>query len=116
MQSETGGQRPIEQVVKSLNPFMFADTGIPLFVKEAYKLGAQKGRLVVKFAGCSQIADESGIFNIGKRNYEAAKNLLLKDNVPVKAEHRGDSISRTLGLDINTGKVSLKIGREEIMI
>jgi chemotaxis protein CheD len=101
---------------KEINPFMFADSGIPLFFKEAYRLGAQKERIVVKFAGCSQIADESGIFNIGKKNYSAAKKLLEKNNVRVHAEHCGSLISRTLILDIGTGTVLIKIGREEIVL
>ena len=53
------------------NPFMFADTGIPLLFKEAYRCGAAKSRIVVKVAGGSQILDDTGFFNIGKRNYMA---------------------------------------------
>jgi chemotaxis protein CheD len=101
---------------KDLNPFMFADSGIPLFFKETYRLGAQKARMVVKFAGCSQIADESGIFNIGKKNYSAARELLEKNNITVTAEHCGSVISRTMILNIDTGAVTLKIGKQEILL
>jgi chemotaxis protein CheD len=101
---------------QEINPFMFANSGIPLFFKEAYKLGALKERIVVKFAGCSQIADESGIFNIGKKNYSAAKELLEKNHIRVQAEHCGSVISRTLILDIATGTVVIKIGKEEIQL
>jgi len=101
---------------KELNPFMFADSGIPLLFSEAYKLGAQKERIIVKFAGCSQISDESGIFDIGKRNYTAAKDVLQNNNVIVQAEHCGNMIGRTLILDIGTGTVIIKIGKEEILL
>jgi chemotaxis protein CheD len=101
---------------RDINPFMFADSGIPLLFSEAYKLGAGKANIIVKFAGCSQISDESGIFNIGRRNYAAAKELLQKHNVFVKAEHCGDVISRTMILRIDTGIVLLKIGRQEIAL
>jgi chemotaxis protein CheD len=101
---------------KNLNPFMFVDSGIPLFFKEAYKFGAQKARVVVKFAGCSKISDESGIFNIGMRNYSAARDLLQKNNVSIHAEHCGDIISRTMSLSLDTGRVLLKIGKGEILL
>ena len=57
------------------NPWMFADTGIPLFFKEAYRLGAEKKRMLVKIAGGSQIMDDSQYFNIGKRNYLALRKI-----------------------------------------
>ncbi|HXJ42968.1 MAG TPA: chemotaxis protein CheD, partial [Bryobacteraceae bacterium] len=50
------------------NPYMFADTGIPLLFKKAYGAGAEKKRLVVRLAGGAQVMDDAGVFNIGKRN------------------------------------------------
>ena len=47
-------------------PCMFVDTGVPLLFNEAYKFGAHKERIVVKVAGCSQILDDKGLFNIGE--------------------------------------------------
>ncbi|MBW2120105.1 MAG: chemotaxis protein CheD, partial [Deltaproteobacteria bacterium] len=51
------------------NPYMFGDTGIPLLFKEAYKFGAKKNRLKIIVVGGSQILDQKGLFNIGKRNH-----------------------------------------------
>ena len=50
------------------NPDMFANTGIPNLFRSAFKLGAVKKRLIVKIAGGSQLLDDNGTFNIGKRN------------------------------------------------
>ena len=94
------------------NPFMFADTGIPLLFKEAYRLGAVKNRIIVKVAGGSQILDDSGFFNIGKRNYLALRKILWKNNVLIKAEDIGGQVSRTIRVDLNTGKVWLKYSGE----
>ena len=37
------------------NPFLFADTGIPLLFRAAYERGAEKRRLLVKVAGGAQV-------------------------------------------------------------
>jgi chemotaxis protein CheD len=94
------------------NPWMFADTGIPLLFKEAYKYGAEKGRLVVKIAGGSQIMDDKGFFNIGKRNYAAMRKIFWRNNVLITAEDVGGMINRTVRLEMATGKVWMKTSGE----
>lgn len=94
------------------NPFMFADTGIPILFKEAYRYGAAKNRIIVKAAGGAQILDDSGFFNIGKRNYMALRKILWRNNVLIKAEDVGGQVSRTVRLDPETGKVWLRYAGE----
>jgi chemotaxis protein CheD len=95
-------------------PFMFADSGIPMLFKKSYELGAKKQRLQVKVAGGSQILDDNGYFNIGKRNYAALRKLFWKNNVMIDGEDVGGSVNRTMSLDMQNGKVLLKIsGKEE---
>jgi chemotaxis protein CheD len=89
-------------------PFMFADTGIPLLFKEAYKLGAEKNRMTIKVAGGSQIMDESGTFNIGKRNYMALRKIFWANNVLIKAEAIGGNVNRTLSMEVSSGKIWVK--------
>jgi len=89
-------------------PCMFADTGVPLLFEEAYKLGAQKKRLVVKAAGGSQLLDEKGLFNIGKRNHTMLRKIFWKNNVLIDAEDVGGSITRTVFLEIATGRYLIK--------
>ncbi len=91
------------------NPAMFADTGIPLLFKTCYQLGAVKQRIVVKVAGGSQVLDNSGFFNIGKRNYAALRKIFLRNNVLISAEDVGGISPRTLYVDIATGKIWIKI-------
>lgn len=90
------------------NPWMFADTGVPLFFKGAYQLGAEKRRVQVKLAGGSQIMDESNYFNIGKRNYMALRKIFWMNNVLIQAEDIGGNINRTLSIELSSGKVWIK--------
>jgi chemotaxis protein CheD len=95
------------------NPFKFADTGIPLLFQSAYAKGAEKSRLVVSVAGGAQMMDEAGVFNIGKRNCLAMRKIFWKAGVLVHAEHLGGMNSRTVRLEVSTGKVSLSVAGEK---
>ncbi len=96
------------------NPAMFADTGLPVLFKSAYKLGAEKKRMVVRVAGGSQLLDDKGAFNIGKRNYLILRKIFWKNGVMIGSEHVGGSLSRTMRLELNTGRVTLKIREGEV--
>jgi chemotaxis protein CheD len=86
------------------NPFMFADTGIPLMFHAAYRLGAEKRRLVVCAAGGAQVMDENGVFNIGKRNNLALRRVLWKAGVMIHGEEVGGTTARTVRLEVATGR------------
>jgi chemotaxis protein CheD len=96
------------------NPWMFADTGVPLFFKEAYKLGAEKRRLQVKVAGGAQILDDQGLFNIGKRNYMALRKLFWMNDVLVSGEEVGGEVNRTVTIELGSGKVWIKTSGEGV--
>jgi chemotaxis protein CheD len=87
---------------------MYGDTGIPLLLRELLKLGANPRKLVANLAGGSQILDQAGLFNIGKRNHVAAKNLLWKAGILVRSEAVGGTITRSFGLQIGSGQTWLK--------
>jgi len=95
------------------NPYMFGDTGIPLLFKGAYKLGAKKSRLKVLVAGGSQILDQKGLFNIGKRNYTLLRKMFWKNNVMTDFEDVGGNVNRTIKLEIESGQAWLKAGGVE---
>jgi len=92
----------------SQNPFMFADTGIPLLFHAAYGLGAEKRRLVVRAAGGAQVMDEAGVFNIGKRNHLALRKILWKAGVMIHGEEIGGNSSRTVRLEVATGRFLIR--------
>lgn len=95
------------------NPDMFVDSGLPKFFKELYSAGAQKPRLIVKVAGGAQIQDKKDFFAIGKRNYVTMRKLFWKNGIMIKGEDVGGNISRTMHLEIATGKVTISTGGQE---
>lgn len=90
-------------------PFMFADTGIPKLFKAVYQLGGSKKRMRVIVTGGSQVMDQQGFFNIGKRNQMAVRKIFHRNNVIVDYTDVGGSTNRTLRLALKDGKAGLKI-------
>jgi len=95
------------------NPMIYADTGIPLLFKKAYRLGANKKDIVVKLAGGSNILDKNDFFCIGQRNYVVARKLFWKNNILIAAEDVGGSLARTLRIELATGKTWVKTVKGE---
>ena len=95
---------PGEAAKAAANPFMFADTGLKLLFQKVGEAGAQQQRALVCLAGGAQMMDPSGLFNIGKRNHTAARTLLWKTGLMVHAEAVGGKVSRSVGLEIATGR------------
>lgn len=95
-------------------PFMFASSGVPALFKASYALGADKNRMIVKVVGGSQVMDEAGIFNIGKRNYEILTRMFVKNNIRIAKQDIGGNVNRTVSLEIGSGLAMLKVsGRGE---
>ena len=99
-------------------PQMFVDTGVPLMFKELYRRGAEKGRVVLKVAGGSGRAADSGTdsFQIGKRNMVMLRKLLWKNGVLIRGQDVGGQGSRDLFFDVETGQVSVRsAGRTQVL-
>jgi chemotaxis protein CheD len=90
------------------NPYMFADTGIPLLLDQVCGLGASKRRLIVHAVGGAQMMDQQCVFEIGKRNYLAMRRILWKAGVLLHGEAVGGTGSRTVRLEIGSGKLWLQ--------
>lgn len=89
------------------NPYRYADTGTPLLFRAAYEKGAEKRRLVVRLAGGANVVDAGGVFNIGRRNYAAVRKILWKAGVLVHGEDVGGAVSRTVRLEVATGRCTV---------
>jgi chemotaxis protein CheD len=98
----------LDPVKADKNPFQFADTGIPILFRNAYQLGAEKRRLTVTVTGGAQIMDPQGTFNIGKRNCLAMRKIFWKAGVLIHGEYLGGMVSRTVRLEVRTGKIMLR--------
>ncbi len=87
------------------NPGYFADTGLPLLLTEMKKKQAARNSSWIKIVGGSNIMDNNHHFNIGKRNILAIKKYLWKNQLGIIAEEVGGEISRTVSVEVVTGKV-----------
>lgn len=99
----------IDAAKAAAKPCMFVDTGVPALFRACYQFGAVKQRLNITVAGGAQIMDDSGYFNIGRRNYEALTQLLQQHSLRIVAEQVGGMVNRTMYLSVATGEVRLKV-------
>lgn len=88
------------------NPAKFADTGIPLLVKEVIAAGGVHRRLVAKLAGGAQMfafKNATSIMRVGERNAQVSKEILKRLGIPIVAEDTGGTCGRTVSIDLNNG-------------
>jgi chemotaxis protein CheD len=84
-----------------------------------YALGGVKSRLIVMAAGGAQMLDPNGTFNIGKKNQLAMRKIFWKAGVLVRKEEIGGVDSRTVRIEVATGKVMLRTsasGEQEMRV
>jgi chemotaxis protein CheD len=98
-------------------PGYFADTGIPLLLREMARLrNREKSRLLIKLVGGARVLDPASTFDIGKRNVLATKKILWEHRLGVLAEDTGGELSRTVKVMVATGQVIVSCQGEETMI
>ncbi len=66
--------------------------------------GASKRRLTVRAAGGASMMDPQNVFDIGRRNCLAMRKTLWKAGVMLHGEAVGGVRSRTVRLEVATGK------------
>ncbi|HIJ89990.1 MAG: chemotaxis protein CheD [Desulfobulbaceae bacterium] len=92
-------------------PGYFVDTGIPAILKKMAACATPGANLtqgmMVKIAGGANVLDTNNTFNIGKRNVLALKKILWPLGMGPVAEDVGGSISRTVSVSVETGKIAL---------
>ncbi len=103
----------IESGNPKLNPYKYADTGIPMMLRQLTHFGANPKHLIVKVAGASQLLDDKNIFNIGKRNLEAFTRILYDYSLSIFKMDVGGGINRTITLNIANGILYLRNSKQE---
>ncbi|WP_027108643.1 chemotaxis protein CheD [Lacticigenium naphthae] len=96
----------------------FADLAIPQLVADMKeKTGAI--RIEAKIAGGASMfsfgGEEKGP-KIGERNILAVKKSLAALNIPLKGEHTGGKMGRTMIVDLETFEVTIRMVNREIFI
>jgi chemotaxis protein CheD len=90
-------------------PCAYADTGLSLFLQQAYDKGIQKSNLRIVLAGGAQTVDPPTFLNFGKRNLEAATKILNEHGLIFTATEVGGHATRTIGLNIGDGTIDLEV-------
>ncbi|MGD9677139.1 MAG: chemotaxis protein CheD [Vulcanibacillus sp.] len=107
---------PTADISKEItNKAKYANTAVPLLLEEMSKLGALKQNMFAKIAGGAQMfkyTASNDILNIGPRNIEATKKILLEYKIPVIAEDVGGTIGRTIEFDLETGLLHIRTANQ----
>ncbi|MBD1210854.1 MAG: response regulator [Ignavibacteria bacterium] len=93
-----------------LLPGYFADTAVPALISQLRGIGYRKptSQLVAKIAGGAQTsADANNYFKIGEKNIAAVKALLSSLGITLLAEDIGESLSRTVCIQVGSKAVQL---------
>jgi chemotaxis protein CheD len=89
-------------------PGAFADSGAPVFLRVLAEAGCSPRRLRLWLAGGSDSAQLGPGFEIGKRNILAVRKQLWLRGLLVDGEDCGGTQSRTVRLDLASGRVSVR--------
>ncbi|HEY5506087.1 MAG TPA: chemotaxis protein CheD [Coriobacteriia bacterium] len=92
------------------NPGVFTDTGVATLMQEMFNRGSRRERIVAKVAGAASALDDGGLFRIGERNYAVLRRILWKNGVLIAAEDVGGTETRTLSVEVGTGRVLVRSG------
>jgi chemotaxis protein CheD len=89
-------------------PATYVDTGVNLLINECLRLGAQKSRIVLVAAGGAERGDGgSDMFQIGRRNFVALRQVLWKLGIILRRHDVGGNHPRTMSLAIGSGEVGI---------
>lgn len=101
-----------------INPEKYADTAIPLLVRELLKEGAKKENLSAKITGGASMfkfGSNIALGQIGDRNVEQTKMELQKLGIPIVVEDVGGSLGRVIDFYLADGRIKVKAGGQEKM-
>lgn len=91
------------------NPAMFADVGIPKFIKDLYGLGAMARNMRIFIGGGANVINQNDdLFKIGERNIAATKAMLRQHGLREHYSSIGGFSNRTIHLDMATAKLTIK--------
>jgi chemotaxis protein CheD len=90
------------------NPAMYVDTGAAALLQALFDLGATRANLIAKVAGAASHVDQDNLFRIGERNYTVLRKVLWKNGILISAEDVGGALSRTVYVEVGTGRTLIK--------
>ena len=90
------------------NPAMYTDTGVSALLQAVFDLGATRRNVIAKVAGAASQMDSACMFRIGERNYMVLRKVLWKNDILIASEVIGGSSSRTMYLEMATGRTLVR--------
>lgn len=93
------------------NPAKFAETAVPLLVREMQALGAVPDRLRARLVGGAAMfanLGSPGVALMGERNVQATKDALKVARIPVIAEDTGLGYGRSVYLHLPRGRLEVR--------
>lgn len=93
------------------NKAKFADTAITDLISSLVKLGANRNRLIAKFAGGAHMfktAYTTDILNIGKRNIDMCRKVLADLAITIASEDIGGSCGRSIEFCCESNKLQIR--------
>ncbi len=95
------------------NASKYADTGIRILLEELRRRGAK--RIVAKIAGGAQMFATLRTMQMGLKNVEEVKQVLLEESVPLIAQDVGGNSGRTIVFHIDSAQLHIT-GRDMSLI
>jgi len=92
------------------NPFVYVDTGVPELFRRLTEMGCAKKNVRCCIAGGASMMADSAHFEIGRRNHLAIRKAFWKHGIMVDREDIGGNQSRSVRLDLQTGRTDLRKG------
>ena len=87
----------------------YGNVAILQLYKEMLALGVKKSDIVCKiFGGAEVLGDQSSVFNVGQRNVEVARKVILEMGIPVVSSSTGGKQGRKIHFNTGTGEVLQK--------
>lgn len=92
------------------NPCMYVDSGLKVLLDNFYRHGSRKNNLIIRVAGGSSSKEnpEEDFFKIGHRNFVSLRKYLWDAGLLLKAYDVGGYGSRTVTLEVESGKMLVK--------
>jgi chemotaxis protein CheD len=100
----------IDRARAASEPFVYVDTGVPELFRRLEQGGASKRRIRCCLAGGASMVLDPVRFEIGKRNYLAARKAFWKLGAFIDQEDVGGVETRSLRLDLSTGQIDMRKG------
>lgn len=92
----------------SANPAMYTDTGAVQLLDSMFSGGATRKNIIAKVVGASSHMDDDRLFRIGERNYAVLRKVLWKNEVLITSEDVGGRKSRTVFVEVGTGRTLVR--------